>query len=126
MKLSYLINELSNRIAKAGDIDLDDVRVLELLRHMDTKAKPAKFDLIATLKTLEPAADTGAMISIPKLRQTATVPRQQLDGMLFQAARAGQVSLFRHDYPYSLEDDARHQLLYDGDAHYNAVAIRPR
>jgi hypothetical protein len=128
MRLSYLINELTQRIARDGDLNINDAELPALLRHLDTLAKAAAakpFDLIGTIKTLEPS---GALVGIIRLRrETRDVPRDVLSAAIITAAKAGHLSLYRHDYPHSLTEQERFCMLQIADGTvYNALAVRAK
>ena len=83
-------------------------------------------DLISLMHRLEPGASRGALVGARDLRRAAGLPKAAFDQAIFSLAKAGQVSLHKHDYPASLTETEREELITDGHGQYFiGVALRP-
>ena len=82
-------------------------------------------DFMSLMRQLESGASRGALVGARDLRRAAGLPKATFDEAVFDLARAGQVSLHKHDYPASLTESERDELITDGHGHYYiGVALR--
>ncbi|MDB5386811.1 MAG: uncharacterized protein JWM11_2457, partial [Planctomycetaceae bacterium] len=83
------------------------------------------FDVIGLMKRLEPGAERGALVGARELRRAAQIEKSRFDTAVLGLARQGKLSLHRHDYPTSLTQDERDDLVTDGaGTYYVGLAIR--
>lgn len=75
-------------------------------------------DLVSLMRELEPGASRGALVGARDLRRAAGLSKGAFDQAAFDLAKEGQVSLHRHDYPASLTDSEREELITDGQGQY--------
>jgi hypothetical protein len=97
----------------------------EALRDSGSRTLPGGIDLVALMRRVDPGADRGALIGSRDLRRAAGIEKPQFDRAVLELARQGRVSLHRHDYPASLSDAERDELVSDGDGgYYVGLALR--
>lgn len=84
-------------------------------------------DLIALMRRIEPGADRGALVVSRDLRRVAKLEKQSFDRKVLDLARAGSLSLHRHDFAASLSQAERDDLVTDGaGTYYVGMAIRQK
>lgn len=71
-------------------------------------------DLIELMHQLHASASRGTLVSTRDLRRAASLPKATFDRAVLELARAGQVSLHKHDFPASLTESERDELIADG------------
>jgi hypothetical protein len=82
-------------------------------------------DLVALIRRLEPGADRGALVGARDLRRAAHLNKLSFDRAVLDLARAGKLSLHRHDFVASLSPNERDELVTDGaGAYYVGMALR--
>jgi hypothetical protein len=90
-----------------------------------TEAPSAGVDLITLIRRLEPGADRGALVGARDLRRAAQLEKTVFDNAVLDLARQGRLSLHRHDYPSSLSQMERDDLITDGNGtFFIGVALR--
>jgi len=91
----------------------------------DHRVETSSVDLIGLMNRLESGAARGSLVSARDLRRAAGLPKTSFDQAVLDLARAGEVSLHKHDYPASLTDAERDELVTDGNGNYFVgVAVR--
>jgi len=84
--------------------------------------------LLAAMRRIEPDVDAGAAVPIPELRRIleAQCPdRHTFDNAILQWWRSGKLVLHKHDYPASLSEQERKELVRDElGNYYVGVAVR--
>lgn len=75
-------------------------------------------DLISLIRKIEPGADRGALVGASELRRVARLEKQVFDRAILELARNQRLTLHRHDYPASLSEHAREELVFDGTNTY--------
>lgn len=112
---------------------LCEVLGLELQPAGQVKApkapRPAKrvlpVDLVALMQQIEPGALRGALVGARDLRRAAEMPKEKFDAEALRLAKAGTLSLHRHDYPASMTPAERDELVTDGrGTFYVGMALR--
>jgi len=82
-------------------------------------------DFEQLIRTLDPGADRGALVGIRDLRRLAAVSKEDFDTSILELSRQGRLSLHRHDFPASLSDQERDDLVVDRQGtYYVGVALR--
>lgn len=82
-------------------------------------------DLVTLMKSIEPAADNGALVAARDLRRAANLGKSQFDDAVLGLARQGRLMLHRHDFASGLPVGERDELVTDGaGAYYVGMAIR--
>lgn len=90
-----------------------------------SEARPDDVDLPALMRRIEPGTDRGALIGTRDLRRAARLEKSLFDRVVLELARQGRVSLHRHDYPASLSETEREELVTDGrGTYYVGLALR--
>lgn len=76
--------------------------------------------LVEGMLQLDPRARFGEPILLRELRWRLApwLPKEQFDRAVFQLAERGTVHLQRHDFPSSLSEEERQQLVTDGRGNY--------
>ncbi len=90
---------------------------------------PEQFDerILEQMVEIEPAAQTGALVSIPDLRRSLDFchpDKEAFDNAILRLSRQGRIAIHRHDYPTSLPADERELLVFDGQSHFSGAALR--
>lgn len=71
----------------------------------------------------------GPLVPVRHLRHVLAArlgDKRQFDTALLELARSGQLALYRHDFPASLDEAERMQLVVDAEGNlYNGVSLRP-
>lgn len=81
--------------------------------------------ILAVIREIEPAADQGALVSARELRRGVGGEKRLFDAAALLLQKQQTLSLHRHDYPMSLTDDERRELIFDGrGTYFVGVAIR--
>lgn len=81
--------------------------------------------VIRTMKQIEPAATRGTLISVRDLRVAMPeLSKTQFDKACLLEAKYENVSLHYHDYPASLTQTERDQMIFDGERYYVGIALR--
>ncbi len=93
------------------------------------QAAPAPAELILeAMKRLSPAATSGELISITKLREEMReqiTEKKKFDEMLLALAQSGMFVLHKYDFPTNLSDEAKEALVQDQHGNYYVgIAIR--
>jgi hypothetical protein len=82
-------------------------------------------ELLELMKRLEPGAERGALVGSRELRRASLLEKSQFDSAVLDLARHGKLSLHRHDYASSLNQQERDDLVTDGaGTYYVGMAIR--
>ena len=82
-------------------------------------------DLVSLMKSIEPAADNGALVAARELRRAAQLDKSQFDRAVLDLARQGQLMLHRHDFAAGLSTAERDELVTDGaGTYYVGMALR--
>ncbi|MFN0056577.1 MAG: hypothetical protein ACKV0T_30895 [Planctomycetales bacterium] len=90
-----------------------------------TEPPPAAVDLIALIRRLEPGADQGARVGARDQRRAAQLDKPTFDQAVLSLARAGRLSLHRHDFVANLTPQEREELVTDNQGNYYVgVALR--
>jgi hypothetical protein len=88
-------------------------------------ARPVSVDLVALMRRIEPGADRGALVGARDLRRAAKLEKPSFDREVLELARQGRLSLHRHDFPASLSQVERDELVTDGTGtFYVGMALR--
>ncbi|HSN99325.1 MAG TPA: hypothetical protein VLS89_13610 [Candidatus Nanopelagicales bacterium] len=91
----------------------------------DAHAARDEAAVIAALRELASREPPNALLSVRTLRALGKLPKHRFDGAVLRLSRAGKVVLHHHDFPASLPDAERAELVEDGHGvHY--VGIIPR
>ena len=99
-----------------------EVRVAAAVR---SQAAGKTVDLIALMRSIEPGAESGALVTLPELRQAAGLPKEVFDEAVLQLAREGRLTLHRHDFAGNLAASERDALVTDGRGNfYIGVGLR--
>lgn len=89
--------------------DVDNSRAVTSV----TSGAPA-IDLVGLMRQIEPQVDVGALVTLPALRQAASLQKDIFDAAVLDLARSQRLVLHRHDFPASLSAVERDQLVTDG------------
>lgn len=82
-------------------------------------------DLIALMRSIEPAADSGALVAARELRRAARIDKMPFDQEILALARQGRLMLHRHDFASGLSQAERDELVTDGaGTYYVGMALR--
>ena len=82
-------------------------------------------DLLALMRQIEPGADNGALVPARNLRRAAQLDKRDFDGRVLDLARAGRLTLHRHDFATGLSTTERDELVCDGaGTFYVGMALR--
>lgn len=82
-------------------------------------------DLISVMKQIEPGAANGALVGARDLRRAVKLEKSDFDRMVLALSEHGRLSLHRHDYPSSLSDQERDELVTDGSgSFFVGIALR--
>ncbi|SFI46743.1 hypothetical protein [Planctomicrobium piriforme] len=82
-------------------------------------------DLLALMKQIEPGAERGALVGVRDLRRAAQCSKDVFDQTVMELSRQGSVSLHRHDFPASLSEEERNDLVRDATGtYYVGIALR--
>lgn len=79
---------------------------------------PAKPDLIKLMHQIESGARRGALVTSRDLRRAAGLPKEKFDQEMLELSKQGKVSLHKHDFPQSLSQSERDEMVTDGNGHY--------
>ncbi len=84
-------------------------------------------DFVKLIHSVEPGADRGALVPARVLRAAAKMPKATFDSLALQFAREGKIVLHEHDFAASLSQEARDELVSDGQGNfYVGMALRAR
>lgn len=110
--------------------------VLERRGAKQITQPPAAEKITDIMKKIEPGAEGGALVGMRDLRkQFPELSKKQFDEAMLAAAREGKISLHYHDFPTSLTQEERDELVFrpDPDSHttlggtfYIGAAIRKK
>lgn len=79
--------------------------------------------VLAALRELASREPPGALLSVRALRALGRLPKPRFDGAVLRLSRAGKVVLHHHDFPASLADAERAELVQDDHGvHYVGIA----
>lgn len=83
------------------------------------------------MRAVQPGADAGALVTARELRQAPQLrlaaKKTAVDAAVLRLAEQGRLALHRHDFPSSLNEEDRGQLVTDGRGNYYVgVAMRRR
>ena len=82
-------------------------------------------DLVSLIRSIEPAADNGALVAARELRRVAQLDKPDFDRAVLDLARQGRVMLHRHDFAGGLSAAERDELVTDGaGTYYVGMALR--
>lgn len=82
-------------------------------------------DLVSLMRSIEPAADNGALVAARELRRVAQLDKPHFDRAVLDLARQGRVMLHRHDFAGGLSAAERDELVTDGaGTYYVGMALR--
>ena len=82
-------------------------------------------DLVSLMRSIEPAADNGALVAARELRRVARLDKPHFDRAVLDLARQGRVMLHRHDFAGGLSAAERDELVTDGaGTYYVGMALR--
>lgn len=130
-RLKGVVDKL--KMAEVSDVELrrsivemlDAVGIQHVFRNLGTAPAEAPAEsshhpesLVELMRTLDPAVDRGALITSRVLRTAANLPKHVFDQMVLELARSGIVALHRHDFPSSLSEEKRDELVTDGKGNY--------
>jgi hypothetical protein len=80
---------------------------------------------LAKLGELSDGAKPGSLLSIRELRSALPFDKQEFDRLALDLARDGLVTLHQHDFPDSLSDTERAELIADArGTHFVGIALR--
>ncbi len=116
-------------LAVLSEAGMQMLRVAGLeVRAASTERSPTldtTVDLIQLMRSIEPRAETGALVILPELRQAAGMPKEAFDEAVLQLGRDGRLTLHRHDFPGNLGVSERDALVTDGRGNfYIGVGLR--
>lgn len=81
--------------------------------------------VLAALRELASREPPGALLSVRALRAITPLDRARFDGTVLRLSRAGKLMLHHHDFPASLSEPERAELVKDEHGvHYVGVAPR--
>ncbi|WP_156339087.1 hypothetical protein [Chondromyces crocatus] len=81
--------------------------------------------LLAALTALAAREPPGALLSLRTLRALQTLPKQRFDEAVLRLSESGRVVLHHHDFPASLTEAEREELVLDTHGvHYLGIAPR--
>lgn len=83
----------------------------------------AEETVLATMKRLEPGAERGALVGFRELRPAAGLSGTAFDAAVLALAQHGRISLHRHDFPKSLNEEQREELFQTGEDWFVGCAI---
>ncbi|WP_437229449.1 hypothetical protein SH661x_001446 [Planctomicrobium sp. SH661] len=82
-------------------------------------------DLVQLIHRLEPGASQGALVAARDLRRLSGMQKSSFDDLVLRLARTQELALHRHDYPASLSESEREDLVHDGAGNYYVgIALR--
>jgi hypothetical protein len=74
---------------------------------------------------IKPAAAGGALVSLRELRRSVAVQGKNFDRAVLHLAEEGRVALHHHDYPGSLTEEERNEMVSDDrGTYYIGVSLR--
>lgn len=92
---------------------------------MSLPHNPTERDLIRLMQRIDFRAARGALIPIRDIRRSAGLPKIALDWLIVSASRKGLISLHRHDWPSSLTQAQRDEMIPSADGlYFIGAAIR--
>ena len=95
------------------------------LQNVEMPSEELKVDLIALMRSIEPAADSGALVAARELRRAAKLEKMLFDQEILGLARQGRLMLHRHDFAGGLSPAERDELVTDGaGTYYVGMALR--
>jgi hypothetical protein len=112
------------KITSARLTDCNDFNRKALAEEWMTYKKLQR-DIPAIMRTIDPAADGGALVTFSRLRPQAKLSKQDFDDLLLSLARERLVHLHRHDFPDSLSASELQELVHDGEGTYFIGAALP-
>lgn len=89
--------------------------------------------IVNAMRRIESGADNGALVSIRELRKESGLDESTFDSLMSALSKLGVISLHTHDYPSSLTDKERAELLvlpgdggmsWNGNLYFVGAAIR--
>lgn len=80
--------------------------------------------ILDAMRSVEPAADRGAVVTPRQIRSLCGLSRAEFDARVLRMARAGTLALHHHDWPASLTQVERDELVYCDGVYYIGLAIR--
>ena len=81
-------------------------------------AETCVVNLLDLLRRLDSGTTRGTLVTARDLRQAAGLPKSTFDREVLNLARSGQVSLHKHDFPASLTESERDELIADGHGNF--------
>ena len=91
----------------------------------DVPKREPVVDLVSLMKSIEPAAENGALVAARELRRAANLDKSHFDQAVLDLARQGQLMLHRHDFAAALSTAERDELVTDGaGTYYVGMALR--
>jgi DNA topoisomerase-1 len=79
-----------------------------------------------TMRKISDHADAGALVGAGDLRKATGMPKRMFDQLMHELAKAGIVSLHRHDFPSSLSEEKRAELIQIPNAYDEQPAGNPK
>ncbi len=88
-------------------------------------ARATEVDLLTLMRQIEPGTDNGALVPARNLRRAAQLDKRDFDLRVLDLARAGRLTLHRHDFATGLSTTERDELVCDGaGTYYVGMALR--
>jgi len=130
---AYIQDALAKIGKKLGIVPEQLIETVAELRKRERRAveaaAPSMDDLCRTILDrmvqIKPAAASGAPVSLRELRKAVGIERAGFDAAVFHLAEQGRVAIHHHDYPSSLTEGERNEMVTDGRGnYYSAISLR--
>lgn len=83
------------------------------------KPQPSpQVDIPAIMRTVDPAADRGALVVFRVIRPHAKLAKREFDALVLRLAQEQKLVLHRHDFPSTLSKAELQELVHDGENTY--------
>lgn len=80
--------------------------------------------ILEAMRAVEPAAERGALVTPRQIRRLVGLSRAEFDARVLRMSRAGTLALHYHDWPASLSQAERDELVLIDGVYYIGLAIR--